>query len=52
MKYRGTLNLGIWVGQKIVLEVRWKEKGVFGAEILIWFVITAGVFCADSCSLI
>lgn len=44
MKYRGTLNLRVWVGQKIVFEVRWKEKGVISAEILIWFVITVGVF--------
>lgn len=45
-------NLGIWVGEEIVFEVEWKKQGVLIVEVLIWLVITVGIFCTASCSLI
>lgn len=46
------LNLGIWAGEEIVFEAGWKKEGIFIAEASIWLVITVGMFCTASYSLI
>lgn len=35
-----------------MFEVEWKKQGVLIVEVLIWLVITVGIFCTASCSLI